>query len=69
MTGPSPGIHDTGSASSSNQVPLGHATVEAFSDYEQADVGLDDALPADDPLDGNVKASYSAHITSSEEFS
>ena len=66
MTGPSPGSHNDGSPSSSNQTPLGHATAEVFDDDEQADGSLDDALLADDPLEGNGKASYSSHITSIE---
>lgn len=61
MTGPSPGLHNAGSSSSSNQAPLGPATAEDLEDYEQADLSLDNALLADDPLEGN--ASYSSHIT------
>ena len=65
MTGPSPGLHDAGSSSSSSQTPVGHATAEDFEDYEQADLSLDNALLADDPLDGdNGKASYISHMTS-----
>lgn len=66
MTGPSPGVHNAESSSSSNQTPVPHATAEDFDDYEQADLSLDNALLADDPLDGNGKASYSSHITSFE---
>ena len=62
MTGPSPGLQDAGSPSSSNQAPVGHATPEVFDDDEQADLSLDNALLADDPLDGNGKVSYSSHI-------
>ena len=65
MTGPSPGSNDAGSSSSSNQATGGHATAEDFDDYEHADLSLDNALLADDPIDGNGKASYSLHITSS----
>ena len=64
MTGPSPGLQNVGSPSSSNQAPARHATAEVFDDNEQADLSLDDALLADDPLDGNGKASYSSRITS-----
>ena len=66
MTGPSPGLHSAESSSSSNQAPVGHPTAEVFDDNEQADLSLDNALLADDPLDGNGKASYSSHITSIE---
>lgn len=59
MTGPSPGLHDVGSSSSSNQIPLGHPSAEEIEDYEQADLSLDNALLEDDPLEGNGKASYS----------
>ena len=66
MTGPSPDSYNASSASSSsNQGPVSHATVEDFDDYEQADLSLDNTLLNDDPLDGNGKASYSSHITSS----
>ena len=64
MTGPSPGLHDAESSSSSSQTPLGHATLEDFEDDEQADVSLENALLAEDPLESNGKASYSSHITS-----
>ena len=64
MTGPSPGSNDAGSSSSSNQATRGDATAEDFNDYEQADLSLDNTLLADDPLDGNGKASYSLHIPS-----
>ena len=67
MTGPSPGLHDSESSSSSNQAPVSHATTRDFDDYEQADLSLNNALLADDPLDGNGKASYSSHITSLED--
>ena len=62
MTGPSPGLPSAGSPSSSNQPP-GHPTAELFDDDEQADLSLDNALLADDPLDGNGKASYTSHMT------
>ena len=58
MTGPSPGLHDAGDSSSSVQALPGHATAEDFEDYEQADLSLDNALLADDPLEGNGKAPY-----------
>lgn len=66
MTGPSPGIHNAESSSSSNQTSVHQATVEDFDDYEQADLSLDNALLADDPLNSNGKASYSSHIISFE---
>ena len=66
MTGTSPGSQNAGSPSSSNQASVGYATPEVFDDNEQADLSLDDALLADDPLDGNGKASYSSHLTSIE---
>ncbi|KAF6234708.1 hypothetical protein HO173_007334 [Letharia columbiana] len=56
MTGPSPGLRDAGSPSSSSQALPGHATAEDIEDYEQADLSLDNALLADDPLEGNGKA-------------
>lgn len=62
MTGPSPGLHDAGSSSSSAQALPGHATAEDFEDYEQADLSLDNALLADDPLEGNGKAPYESLI-------
>ena len=64
MTGPPPGLHDVGSSSSSNQVSIGHPSVEEIEDYEQADLSLDNALLEDDPLEGNGKASYSSPVVS-----
>ena len=64
MTGPSPGLHDVGSSSSSNQVSIGHPSAEEIEDYEQADLSLDNALLEDDPLEGNGKPSYSAPVFS-----
>ena len=61
MTGPSPGLLDPGSSSSSNQALPNHATAEDIEDYEQADLSLDNALLADDPLEGNGKAPYISH--------
>lgn len=58
MTGPLPGLHDAGSSSMSNQALPGHATAEDIDDYEQADLSLENALLADDPLEGNGKAPY-----------
>lgn len=60
MTGPLPGLHDSGSSSLSNQALPGHATAEDIEDYEQADLSLENALLADDPLEGNGKATYGA---------
>ena len=62
MTGPSPGLHDAGNSSSSSQALPGHTTAEDIEDYEQADLSLDNALLADDPLEGNGKAPYSLPI-------
>lgn len=67
MTGPSPGIHNAESSSSSNQTSVHHATAEDFDDDDQADLSLDNALLANDPLDGNGKASYSSNIISFED--
>ena len=58
MTGLSPGLHDAGSSSLSNQDLPGHATVEDIEDYEQADLSLENALLADDSLEDNGKAPY-----------
>ena len=58
MTGPSPGLHNAGSSSLSNQDLPGHATAEDIEDYEQADLSLENALLADDPLEDNGKAPY-----------
>lgn len=62
MTGPSPGLHEAGSSSSSNKPLPGHATAEDIEDYEQADLSLDNALLADDFVEGNGKAPYSSPI-------
>ena len=64
MTGPSPGLHDVGSSSSSNRVSIGHPLAEDIEDYEQADLSLDNALLEDDPLEGNGKASYCSPVIS-----
>ena len=58
MTGSLPGLHDAGSSSLSNQALPGHATAEDIEDYEEADLSLENALLADDPLEGNRKAPY-----------
>ena len=60
MTGPSPGSYNSESSSSSSRAPSGQPTVEDFEDYEQANLSLENALLADDPLDGNGKATYSS---------
>ena len=62
MTGSSPGLHDIGSSSSSNQALLGRAEAEDIEDYEQVDLSLDKALLADDPLEGNGKTPYRLRI-------
>lgn len=62
MTGPSPGAHDAGSSSSSNQALPGHTAAEDIEDYEQGDLSLDKALLADDALVGNGKAPYSSPV-------
>lgn len=64
MTGPSPGLRDSGSSSSATQALSEHATAEEIEDYEQADLSLDNALLADDPLEGNGKAPYGLSIIS-----
>ena len=62
MTGPSPGVHDAGSSSSSNPGLPDYTTAEDIEYYEQADLSLDNALLADDPLEGNGKAPYSSPV-------
>ena len=62
MTGPSPGVHDAGSSSSSNQALPGHTAAEDIEDYEQGDLSLDNALLADDSLEGNGKAPYNSPV-------
>ena len=64
MTGPSPGLNDIWGSSSSNQALPGHITADDIEDYEQADLSLDNALLADDPLEGNGKAPYGLTIDS-----
>jgi len=51
MTGLSPGPNGEESSSSSGQPHYGHATAEDFDGDDQADLSLDNALLADDPLD------------------
>lgn len=58
MTGPSPGLQGSESSSSSGPIQYNRVTAEDFDGDDQADLSLDNALLADDPLDeGAGKAS------------
>lgn len=59
MTSSSPGFNDEESSSSSMKIPYDHPTMEDFDGVDGADLGFDNALLADDPLDeGVTNASY-----------